>query len=177
MKLNQLRALRSRGADVIVVRQDATLADVLRHEPRGVILANGPGDPARLPHAVQLCRDLMAQRMPLLGICLGHQALGQAAGATTSRLKFGHHGGNHPVRDERTGAVYVTSQNHEFQVDAASIPDGSGWYVSERNLNDGSVEGLRHVVPWIPSALVSREAAHYTRAALGEIVHALSSDE
>src|SRR5438132_8146110 len=145
VKLNQLRALRSRGADVIVVRQDATLADVLRHEPRGVILANGPGDPARLPHAVQLCRDLMAQRMPLLGICLGHQVLGQAAGATTSRLKFGHHGGNHPVRDERTGAVYVTSQNHEFQVDAASIPDGSGWYVSERNLNDGSVEGLRHV--------------------------------
>ena len=81
---------------------------------------------------------------PLLGICLGHQILGQAAGASTSRLGFGHHGGNHPVRDAETGAVYVTSQNHEFQVDAASLPEDSGWYVSERNLNDGSVEGLRH---------------------------------
>ncbi|MFN2581183.1 MAG: carbamoyl-phosphate synthase large subunit, partial [Candidatus Dormibacteria bacterium] len=143
VKHNQLRALRSRGVDVIVVRQDARTDDVLRHEPHGVVLSNGPGDPAVLPHAVQLCRDLLARRVPLLGICLGHQILGQAAGASTSRLKFGHHGGNHPVRDEHTGAVYVTSQNHEFQVEASSLPD-DGWYVSERNLNDGSVEGLRH---------------------------------
>ena len=144
VKRNQLRALCSRGAEVIVVRQDATLDDVLRHRPDGVILSNGPGDPACIPHAVRLCRDLLERRVPLLGICLGHQVLAQAAGASTSRLKFGHHGGNHPVRDEATGAVYVTSQNHEFQVDAASIPAGSGWQVSERNLNDGSVEGLRH---------------------------------
>jgi len=144
VKLNQLRALCSRGAKVIVVRQDARLEDVLRHNPHGVVLSNGPGDPARLPHAVQLCRELLEQRLPLLGICLGHQVLGQAAGASTSRLKFGHHGGNHPVRDVENGSVYVTSQNHEFQVDAASLPDDSGWFVSERNLNDGSVEGLRH---------------------------------
>ena len=144
VKLNQLRALCSRGAEVIVVRQDARLEDVLRHNPHGVILSNGPGDPARLPHAVQLCRELLEHRLPLLGICLGHQVLGQAAGASTSRLKFGHHGGNHPVRDVEDGSVYVTSQNHEFQVDAASLPADSGWYVSERNLNDGSVEGLRH---------------------------------
>jgi carbamoyl-phosphate synthase large subunit len=144
LKRNQLRALCSRGAEVIIVRQDATVDDVLRHDPHGVVLSNGPGDPSRLPHAVQLCRDLLARRMPLLGICLGHQILGQAAGASTSRLRFGHHGGNHPVRDAESGAVYVTSQNHEFQVDASSLPDDSGWYVSERNLNDDSVEGLRH---------------------------------
>src|SRR6202049_3349939 len=144
VKRNQLRALSSRGVDVIVVRQDARLADVMRHDPHGVVLSNGPGDPSRLPHAVDLCRELLERRVPLLGICLGHQILGQAAGASTSSLKLGHHGGNHPVRDGYTAAVYVTSQNHEFQVDAASLPADSGWYVSERNLNDDSVEGLRH---------------------------------
>ena len=123
VKLNQVRALCSRGAEVIIVRQDASIEDVLRHDPHGVVLSNGPGDPSRLPHAVQLCKDLLERRVPLLGICLGHQILGQAAGASTSRLGFGHHGGNHPVRDIETGAVYVTSQNHEFQVDGASPPD------------------------------------------------------
>ncbi|MFN2569191.1 MAG: carbamoyl-phosphate synthase large subunit [Candidatus Dormibacteria bacterium] len=144
VKRNQLRALCSRGAEVIVVRHDAALADVLRHRPQGVILSNGPGDPARLEGAVRLARELVEQRLPLMGICLGHQILGRAIGATTSRLKFGHHGGNHPVREELSGRVSITSHNHEFQVDEDSLPAGSGWYVSERNLNDGSVEGLRH---------------------------------
>ncbi len=144
VKRNMLRAVRSRGASVVVLRADATVEDVIEQDPDGVILSNGPGDPSRLPHAVRLCQELLERRIPLLGICLGHQILAQAIGARTSRLKFGHHGGNHPVRDDVTGAVFVTSQNHEFQVDAETIPEGSGWYVSERNLNDGSVEGLRH---------------------------------
>ena len=144
LKRNQLRALASRGAEVITVRHDTDIESLMQHRPHGVVLSNGPGDPSRLPDQVRLARALLDRRLPLLGICLGHQVLGQAAGATTSRLSFGHHGGNHPVRDERTGAVYVTSQNHEFQVDDQTLDAESGWYVSERNLNDGSVEGLRH---------------------------------
>jgi carbamoyl-phosphate synthase large subunit len=144
VKYNQLRALCSRGADVVVLRHDATIDDVLAQQPDGVLLSNGPGDPVRLDGVVALTRSLLERRIPLLGICLGHQVLGRAIGATTSRLPFGHHGGNHPVRDAERGTVHVTSHNHEFQVDAASIPSGSGWSVSERNLNDDSVEGLRH---------------------------------
>src|ERR1035437_6128219 len=144
LKRNQLRALTSRGAEVITGRHDADLDQVMGHGPHGVVLSNGPGDPSRLPGQVQLARRLLERGVPILGICLGRQVLARAAGATTSRLGFGHHGGNHPVRDEVSGAVYVTSQNHEFQVDAQTLPAGSGWYVSERNLNDGSVEGLRH---------------------------------
>jgi carbamoyl-phosphate synthase small subunit len=93
---------------------------------------------------VELAREVMAQRIPLMGICLGHQLLGLAAGARTSRLPFGHHGANHPVREVRTGRVTVTSQNHNFQVDAATLPAASGFYVSHLNLSDGSVEGLAH---------------------------------
>ncbi|MEA2618581.1 MAG: carbamoyl-phosphate synthase small subunit, partial [Chloroflexota bacterium] len=99
VKRNSLRALRSRGAEVVLVRAGATLDDVLRHRPDGVMLSNGPGDPAVLPEAVRLCAALLERRIPLLGICLGHQVLGRALGATTSRLAFGHHGGNHPVHD------------------------------------------------------------------------------
>ncbi len=109
-----------------------------------MVLSNGPGDPESVAGLVTLTRALLARRMPLLGICLGHQILGLAAGARTSRLPFGHHGANHPVKELRTGRVTVTSQNHNFQVEAASLPPGSGFYVSHLNLSDGSVEGLAH---------------------------------
>src|SRR5581483_8824246 len=106
----------------------------------GLLLSNGPGDPAVLDGPVELCRRALG-RIPLLGICLGHQILGRAIGGTTSRLPFGHHGANHPVKDLDTGRTHITSQNHEFQVDAASIPSGD-FFVSQLNLSDGSVEGL-----------------------------------
>src|SRR5437016_3122232 len=109
----------------------------------GVVLSNGPGDPSQLQSTVAVTRQLIG-RLPLLGICLGHQLIGQAAGARTARLPFGHHGGNHPVLDLRTGRVSMTSQNHEFEVDAETLPRSSGFSISHRNLHDGSVEGLVH---------------------------------
>src|SRR5256884_237487 len=142
VKANILRSLRERGCRVVVMPHTATWADVQAIGADGLVLANGPGDPAVLDAPVELARAALG-RIPLFGICLGHQILGRAAGATTSRLPYGHHGANHPVKDLDTGHVHITSQNHEFQVDAASIPDGD-FYVSQRNLNDGSVEGLGH---------------------------------
>jgi len=143
VKRGTLRSLVSRGAEVVVLPARASLEEIERLRPAGVVLSNGPGDPAALPDQVALTRALL-DRVPVLAICLGHQLVGRAIGATTSRLAFGHHGGNHPVRDLRTGRVFITAQNHEFQVDGDSLAAGSGWFVAERNLNDGSVEGLRH---------------------------------
>jgi len=142
VKSNILRSLRERGCRVAVLPHTATWADVRASGADGLVLSNGPGDPAVLDGPVELARQALGQ-IPMFGICLGHQILGRAAGATTSRLPYGHHGANHPVKDLDNGRVHITSQNHEFQVDAASIPAGD-FYVSQRNLNDGSVEGLGH---------------------------------
>jgi carbamoyl-phosphate synthase large subunit len=142
VKTNILRSLRERGCRVVVLPHTATWADIEATGADGMVLANGPGDPAVLDGPVELARQAIG-RIPIFGICLGHQILGRAAGATTSRLPFGHHGANHPVKDLETGQVHITSQNHEFQVDVASIPAGD-FFVSQRNLNDGSVEGLSH---------------------------------
>ena len=143
VKRNTLRSLRSRGVEVEVLPHDSDLDLILARRPDAVVLSNGPGDPAQLHAAVAITRQLI-ERLPVLGICLGHQLVGQAAGARTSRLPFGHHGGNHPVLDLRTGRVSMTSQNHEFEVDVESMPASSGFRVSHRNLHDGSVEGLVH---------------------------------
>jgi carbamoyl-phosphate synthase small subunit len=123
---------------------NASPADVLAGDVAGVVLSPGPGDPARLAGPVALARAAIEDGRPLLGICLGHQIVARAAGAETTRLRFGHHGANHPVRDLDTGLVQVTAQNHEVQVVGETLPRSGGFHVSQVNLNDGSVEGLRH---------------------------------
>ncbi|CAN5464545.1 MAG: glutamine-hydrolyzing carbamoyl-phosphate synthase small subunit [Chloroflexi bacterium] len=144
LKSNILRALRLRGLRVRVMPHGACADEVLTPEVRGVVLSPGPGDPARLRGPVELARAVIRAERPLLGICLGHQIVGLAAGASTRRLRFGHHGANHPVRDVASGRVHVTAQNHEVEVVSDSLRPASGFMVSQHNLNDGSVEGLRH---------------------------------
>ena len=144
LKANIVRAMRHRGASVRVFPSTAGPAEVLSSDIAGVILSPGPGDPARLESQVALARAIIADRRPLLGICLGHQIVARAAGAETGRLRFGHHGANHPVQDLDLGLVQVTAQNHEVQVVRESLTAGSGFRVSQVNLNDRSVEGLRH---------------------------------
>lgn len=148
VKHNIIRSMVRRGARVTNVHHAATKREIMDLKPDGILLCNGPGDPARLSMTVETVRGLLQTGLPMMGICLGHQILGRALGATTSRLKFGHHGGNHPVKEVATGRVNITSQNHEFQLDAGSIPPESGFFVSHVNLNDGSVEGLAH--PTLP---------------------------
>jgi len=144
LKANIVHSLRRRGVRVRVLPHTAAPGDVLAPDVAGVVLSPGPGDPARLDGPVALAKAIIADGRPLLGICLGHQLVGRAAGAETRRLRFGHHGANHPVRDTETGRVQVTAQNHEVTVDAATLPATGGIYVSQVNLNDDSVEGLRH---------------------------------
>lgn len=144
LKANIIRSLRRRGARVRVLPHTVTAAAVLQGDVAGVVLSPGPGDPARLDGPRALAAAIIEDGRPLLGICLGHQIVARAAGAETRRLRFGHHGANHPIEDLGTGRVQVTAQNHEVTVDGGSLPAGSGFHVSQRNLNDDSVEGLRH---------------------------------
>jgi carbamoyl-phosphate synthase small subunit len=144
LKEGIVRALRRRGLRVRVLPHTVGRDAVLASDVRGVVLSPGPGDPARLHGPVTLARAIIDDGRPLLGVCLGHQIVARAAGAGTRRLRFGHHGANHPVQDLETGAVQVTAQNHEVEVVGDSLPEASGFFVSQRNLNDGSVEGLRH---------------------------------
>jgi carbamoyl-phosphate synthase small subunit len=142
MKYNILRRLRQHGFRVQVVPAATPAAQALGYKPAGVFLSNGPGDPAPLGYAVQAVRDLIKAGIPIFGICLGHQILGLALGGKTFKLKFGHRGGNQPVKDLETGRVEITAQNHGFAVDADSLPGEVS--VNRINLNDQTVEGLRH---------------------------------
>jgi carbamoyl-phosphate synthase small subunit len=140
IKKNILRRLRQQGFEVQVVNARTTAEDVLALKPDGVFLSNGPGDPAALTYVHQEVRKLVGKK-PIFAICLGHQMIGHAFGGRTFKLKFGHRGGNQPVKDLRTGRVAITSQNHGFAVDADSLPPNIE--VTHVNLNDGTVEGLR----------------------------------
>jgi carbamoyl-phosphate synthase small subunit len=144
LKSNIVLAMRRRGARVRILPHTISTAVALAKDIDGLILSPGPGDPARLDGPVALARAIIDDGRPLLGICLGHQIVARAAGAETTRLRFGHHGANHPVRDVDLGLVQVTAQNHEVQVVGESVRAASGLRVSQVNLNDGSVEGLRH---------------------------------
>jgi carbamoyl-phosphate synthase small subunit len=142
MKYNILRRLRQHGFAVQVLPATATAAEALKYKPAGIFLSNGPGDPAALNYIVREIKTMADTGIPIFGICLGHQILGQAFGGSTFKLKFGHRGGNQPVKDLESGRVEITSQNHGFAVDPASLP--AEVEVNRINLNDQTVEGLRH---------------------------------
>ena len=141
IKTNILRNLAEQGMKVTVLPITATYEQVMAKNPDGVFLSNGPADPNSLPQVAAVVKQLLGQ-VPLMGICLGNQLLGLALGAKVSKLKFGHHGCNHPVKNLKTGAVEITSQNHNYAIDEASLP--ADVEVSHINLNDNTVEGIRH---------------------------------
>ncbi len=140
VKQNILRLLADRGCRLTVVPAQTPAEDVLALQPDGVFLSNGPGDPAPCDYAINAIRAFLARRLPVFGICLGHQLLGLAAGAKTAKMKFGHHGANHPVVDLDTGKVMISSQNHGFAIDEATLP--SNVRVTHRSLFDGSNQGI-----------------------------------
>ncbi|EXI85018.1 MAG: Carbamoyl-phosphate synthase small chain [Candidatus Accumulibacter sp. BA-94] len=140
VKHNILRMLAARGCRVTVVPAQTTAAEVLDRQPDGVFLSNGPGDPEPCDYAISAIREILTRRVPTFGICLGHQLLALASGARTMKMKFGHHGANHPVKDLQTGQVLITSQNHGFAVDADTLP--ANLLRTHASLFDGSLQGV-----------------------------------
>jgi carbamoyl-phosphate synthase small subunit len=165
IKQNILRCLTGLGCEVLVVPADTGAAAVLEQKPDGIFLSNGPGDPEAVPYLIETVRGLIGQA-PIFGICLGNQILGLAFGGRTYKLKFGHHGGNHPVKDRLTGRVEITAQNHGFAVDPRSV-ERFGLEETHVNLNDGTSEGMRHrelpifSVQYHPEGSPGPHDAHY----------------
>jgi carbamoyl-phosphate synthase small subunit len=165
IKQNILRMLTREGCRVTVVPAETTAAEVLGLKPDGVFLSNGPGDPEPVDYAVKAIRDMMG-RVPVFGICLGHQLCGLALGGKTYKLKFGHHGGNHPVRNNTTGKIEITAHNHNFAVDPESI-NANEVELTHVDLNDNTLEGLRHKtlplfsVQYHPEAAPGPHDSHY----------------
>lgn len=165
-KRNILRSLASVGCDIVVLPATATAEEVLAHKPDGVFLSNGPGDPAATgKYAVPMISEILKAELPVFGICLGHQMLALALGATTVKMNHGHHGANHPVKDQETGKVEITSMNHGFAVDAQSLPDGV--IETHVSLFDGSNCGIRlrdhpvYSVQYHPEASPGPQDSHY----------------
>lgn len=142
VKFNSLRYLTALGCRVTVLPSSATAEDILAHQPHGLFISNGPGDPAALGGPIEAIRGVLGREVPTFGICLGHQLIAHALGGRTFKLPFGHHGGNHPVKDLRTGHIEITAQNHGFAVALDSLPEEVE--PTHINLNDDTLEGLRH---------------------------------
>jgi len=173
IKHNILRLLVNEGFRVLVVPAQTSAEEILKSEPAGVFLSNGPGDPAVVDYAIKTVKTLLGKQ-PIFGICLGHQILGHALGAKTFKLKFGHRGGNHPVRDKVTCKVEITVQNHGFAIDAESVPAGID--VSHLNLNDKTVEGfsvpekMAFSIQYHPESSPGPHDARYLFSRFGEMV-------
>lgn len=165
MKHGILRELNNRGCDVIVVPHNITAEEIMNLCPDGIMLTNGPGNPQNVPEAIQMIKEVLG-KVPLFGICLGHQLFALACGAETEKMKFGHRGSNHPVKDLRTGKIALTSQNHGYTVKADSVI-GTDMEITHVALNDGTVEGLKHkefdafTVQYHPEASPGPEDANY----------------
>jgi carbamoyl-phosphate synthase small subunit len=175
VKMGIVRELVARGCEVIITPSFASAEQVRSHEPDGILLSNGPGDPAILIEEHRTIRSLSDSGYPMFGICLGHQLLAHAFGGATYKLKFGHRGSNHPVIDKKTGKVSITTQNHGYAVDSAKPP--KGFALTQFNLNDGTVEGMEHEESPVFSVQYHPEASpgpHDSKALFDKFVKSLS---